>query len=142
MFDAQALFSDEQAITDTAVSTNFLNLGEAATPPQSPAALRRDIGAGNNMPLAILVTETFATLTSLNVSVEVDDNSSFSSAKTVGATGVIPAAALVQGAYLPLTNVPIGTNERYMRLRYTVAGTTATAGKITAGIATGIPAHG
>ena len=140
MFDAQALFSDNQAVTTTAASTNFLNLGEAATVPGAPASLKRDIGAGK-MPLRIQVDTTFAGLTSLEALVEVDDNSSFSSAKVVGSSGAIVLARLLAGTYLPFTDLNIGTDERYIRIRYVVVGT-ATAGAVTAGVVTGVPAHG
>ncbi len=142
MKDAQNLFSDAQAITASAASTNFLNLGTPETPPGSPAPLTRDIGGGNNQPLLIEVTETFAGATSLEVSLEVDDNSSFSSAKTVGTTGAIPVADLVQGKILPLNMVPVGADEQYMRLQYTVAGGPFTAGSVVAGLVTQVHTNG
>lgn len=142
MWDAFAKFSDEQAVTDTAASTNHINLGSPDTVPGAPAPLKRDLGGGNNMPIKIMVTEDFATLTSLEASIEVDDNSSFSSAKTVGSTGAIPVADLVVGKILPLTCIPFGVNEQYMRLKYTVVGTTATAGAVSAGITTGVNTNG
>jgi len=37
-----------------------------------------------------------------------------------------------------VTVVPPGTDEQYMRLNYTVGGTNATAGKVKAGLTTGI----
>lgn len=140
--DAQALFSDDQAITATANSTNFINLGATNTVPGAPAALVRDIGAAKSIELLIQVTAVFATLTSLTVSVEVDDNSSFSSAKTVATTGAVAAAALVAGAKLSIGHVPVGTDERYMRLVYTVGGSNATAGTITAGVVAGTQTNG
>lgn len=142
MLDVQALFSDKQAITTTAASTNFINLGTPDTVPGAPAATKRDLGGGSNIPLTILVEEAFATLTSLQVDLQVDDNSSFSSPKVVGSTGAIPVASLVAGAKLPLPVVPFGADEQYMRLNYTVVGTAATAGSITAGISTGIQTNG
>lgn len=141
MFDAQALFSDNQAITATAASDNFINLGNPATPPLSPAALKRDIGGGNNMPLAIMVTEDFAGLKRLKVDVQIADNDAFTGAVVAGSTGELAVASLTKGAVLPLSNVPIGTDKRYVRLVYTVSGT-ATAGKIMAGIATAVATNG
>jgi len=38
--------------------------------------------------------------------------------------------------------VPIGTNERYMRLKYTLVGTAPTTGKITAGVTAGNQTNG
>lgn len=136
MKDKQTLFSDNQAITTTAVSTNFINLGTAATPPGAPAAIARDLGAAG-LPLDIEVTTAFAGGTSIVVTVEVDDNSSFSSAKTVASSPTYATASLVAGKKLGLPTFPLGTDEQYVRLKYTVVGT-MTAGKISAGVVTGI----
>lgn len=142
MLDNQNLFSDHQAITASAPSTNFINLGTPNTPPGSPAPLKRDIGGGNNMPLSIIVEADFAGLTSLTVNIEVDDNSAFSSPKVVGSTGAIPVAQLKRGEALPLATVPPGVDEKYMRLNYVVGGVNATAGTISAGISGGVRTNG
>jgi hypothetical protein len=134
IFDTQSLFSNAQAITATTASTNLIDLGAHGTVYGASTALPRDMGKGKKLPVLIQVTETFATLTSLTISVEVDDNSSFSSATTVATTGAVAAAALTAGKQFSIDTLPLGTNERYVRLKYTVAGSDATAGKITAGI--------
>lgn len=134
IYDAQTLFSDGQAVTATAASTNSIDLGATGTP-YGGSALVRDIGKSDCIPVSVTVTETFATLTSLTISVETDDNSGFSSAATVFTTTAIPAATLVAGYSVPmLIEFPEGTNERYVRLKYTVGGSNATTGKITAGV--------
>ena len=141
LLDQQNLFSDAQAITGTAVSTNFINFGKRDTPPRSTTALKPDKGNAH-IPLLVQVVEDFATLTSLAVIAEVSDTSDFASVKQVGSTGIIPVADLVAGAILPLDHIPLGTTARYMRLRYDVTGTNATAGKITAGVTAGIQTNG
>jgi len=142
LLDAQALFSDDQAITATAASTNYMNLGDTLTVPGAPAALTRDLGGANNIALLVQVTEDFATLTSLTVTVQVDDNSSFSSPKTVSTTGAVVLADLVAGKKMSISIIPTGADEQYMRVYYTVGGSSATAGTITAGIVTGIQTNG
>lgn len=142
LLDENTLFSDDQAITATAASTNYMDLQEGNTPPGSPAAMLQKIGGGNDIPLLIQATEAFATLTSLTITVETDDNTSFSSAKTVAGTHAIPVADLVAGYIAPLTVVPNTIAERYVRLKYTVAGSNATAGKITASVVAGIQTNG
>jgi hypothetical protein len=142
LLDEQALFSDDQAITASAASTNYMDLGETATPPGAPAALVRDLGGANKIELLVQVTEDFADLTSLTVTVQVDDNTSFSSPKTVGSSGAIAVADLTAGKIFPLTILPPGTDERYLRVYYTVAGSSATAGKVTAGITAGLQTNG
>ena len=123
ILDKQGMFSDDQAVTASAASENLIDLGVA-----------RDIGKGKPIPILCQVTTAFATLTSLTVALQVDDNSSFSSAKTVLTTAAIAAASLVAGYKFALDYVPRGTDERYVRLYYTVAGSDATAGNISAGV--------
>lgn len=133
IFDAQTRFSKEQAVTVSAASTNVIDLGAAGIPYGDDAALARDQGV-NDIPIRIQVTTAFATLTSLKVAVQTDDNSAFSSATTVLETEAIPVASLVAGYQFNIDKLPLKTTERYVRLYYTVAGTDATAGKITAGV--------
>lgn len=142
MRDAFAEFSNAQAITVTAASTNYINLGTPNTPPGSPAATKRDIGGGNTQAIDIEVVEAFAALTSLQVDVEVDDNSAFTSPKVVATTGAIPVADLVVGKRLPISMIPPGADEQFMRLNYTVVGVAATAGQINAGLTFGIATNG
>lgn len=113
--DSQNLFSDSQALTATAASTNLIDLG-----------VDRDMGVGE--PLAVVLTvEVAADATTGNetyqVDVETDDNSSFSSASVI-ARRIPTAAELALGTVMviPLPN----TNERYIRLNYTLGGTTPT----------------
>lgn len=134
IFDETNLFSNEQAITATAASTNYIDLGATGTPYGQTGALVRDIGKGNRIPIRIQVIEAFNTLTSLTIALQVDDNSSFSSATTVESE-VIPLAGLTAGAVVnAIREIPVGTNERYVRLYYTVTGTAPTTGTITAGV--------
>lgn len=134
IFDNTLLFSDAQAITAVAGSTNTVDLGATGTP-YGGIALVRDIGKGDKIPLSITVVETFNNLTSLTVSLQVDDNTSFSSAKTVVVSAPILAAALVAGAQIEVPDyIPQGANERYMRLYFDVTGIAPTTGKVTAGV--------
>lgn len=113
ILDSQLTLSDAQALTATAVSTNVIDL-----------SADRDIGAGE--PLAVVVTvDTAADTASGNetyqVDLQTDDNSGFSSA-TVIASRAIAGAALTAGAIFV---IPIPhDNERYLRLNYTLGGTT------------------
>ncbi len=142
LLDSYTLLSDDQAITASAASTNYMDLGAPGTPPYAPAALTRDIGATNDVEILFQVTTAFATLTSLTVGLQVDDNSSFSSATTVISTAAIPVASLVAGYKFSLQIVPPGTNERYLRAYYTVAGSNATAGAIKAAVIAGHQSNG
>jgi hypothetical protein len=132
VLDKNTLFSDEQAITVTAASTDVLDLGALGIVPYNQAQLLHRKGL-KEIPLLIQVVENFATLTSLKIAVETDDNSAFSSAKEVLSQTVL-VADLVAGFISAIDKIPRGVNERYMRIKYTVNGADATAGKITAGI--------
>lgn len=136
IFDKQSLFSDAQAITATAASTNVIDLGAPGTPQHAAAAINQDVGAGRPVPLRIQIVEAFNNLTSVTVNVQVDNDEAFGSATTV-MTVAVPLASLVAGYVVPIEYVPRGSNERYMRLQYVVAGTAPTTGKVTAGLVAG-----
>lgn len=133
IFDATNLFSDGQAITVTAVSTNVIDLGATDTPKHGERAITRDLGKGNKIDLYVQVTETFNTLTSVKVTLQKDTVENFASPETVIEVTVL-LADLVAGYVLPVPVLPRGTDQRYLRLNYTVTGTAATLGKITAGL--------
>jgi hypothetical protein len=144
ILDNTLVLSDGQAITATARSTNIIDLGAAGTAYGATAPIRRDVGLATHIPILITVTETFNNLTSLTVQVEVDDDSAFGS-PTVVAVG--PAITLASGrlAAGQMINFPAelpeGVNERYLGLRYTVAGAAPTTGKLIASIVAGRQAN-
>jgi hypothetical protein len=135
IFDKQGLFSDAQAITASAASSNVIDLGTTGTPVGGAAALSRDMGR-SMVPILIQVVEDFATLTSLKVAVQVDTVENFASPETVLESEAIPVADLVAGYIFNIDKLPRRTDQRYVRLYYTVAGSNATAGKVTAGVVT------
>ena len=146
ILDAQNLFSDQQAVTVTANSTNVIDLGVTETPYGNTEALKRDIGKGNKIPLLVQVTQAFATLTSLTVDLVTSDSATLASGNVVHATtGAVAAANLKAGWQWGNDAVPFANSagmKRYLGLVYTVTGTTATAGKITAGITMGNQTNG
>ncbi len=120
LFDSQSIFSENQAITATAVSQNIINMGKG------------EAAFGTPKPLVIQVNEDFNNLTSLTVDVETASDEDFSSS-TVLQSSTALLADLKTGFSFPITVLPKG-NKGYMRLKYTVTGTAPTTGKITAGI--------
>jgi hypothetical protein len=135
IIDNTLVLSDAQAITASAASTNIIDLGAAGTPYGAGSAVRRDIGIGTNIPIEISVNTTFATLTSLTVTLQLDDDVAFGSPTSLAVGAAIPVATLVAGYRFTFpVEIPEGANERYMRLLYTVTGSNATAGKVFAGI--------
>ena len=136
IFSKQQLFSDDQAVTATAISTNVIDLGAPGTPYGAAAALNQDIGKGTPIPILVQVTTAFATLTSLTITVEVSAAAGLTS-PVVLATQTITAANLIAGKQMSVQVVPTDASLRYMGIRYTVNGSNATAGNITAGITMG-----
>lgn len=138
IIDNTLVLSDSQPVTATAASTNVWNTLAQGTPYGWLTPYGRDQGEGfMDIPLAIQVTEAFNNLTSLQVSVETDDNSAFSSPATVYTGSAVPLASLVAGYRFPLQDVPKGQIEQYVRLKYTVVGTAPTTGKIFAAVTAG-----
>lgn len=135
IFSAQALFSDDQAITATADSTNVIDLGVADTPYGGAAALHQDIGKGAGIPILAQVTEAFNNLTSLTISISKGATTALG---TSVVSVVVPLADLVVGYQLPIVVLPNQIDERYLGIEYTVTGTAPTTGKITAGITMGV----
>lgn len=131
ILDNQTLLSNAQAITADAGSTNQIDLSPRG------AGIVNELGNGKQVPIVIQVVEAFNTLTSLTVSLQVDEDSAFGSPKTVATTPAIPLASLVAGYQFNLDYIPRGANERYLRLFYDVTGTNPTLGKITAGVVLG-----
>lgn len=142
IFDLTTLLSDAQAITASAASTNVIDLGTPGKVYGASVALTRDVGKGKPIPLLIQVIESFATLTSLTVTMQVDNDEAFGSPKTVWSSGAIPVATLKAGFVIVPEYITRGTDERYMRLYYTVAGSNATTGKIAAGVTMGNQSNG
>lgn len=135
IFDRTLLFSDGQAITATAPSTNVVDLGKTGTIYGASTPIVRDIGYGTDTDLSVSVTQSFNNLTSLTISIQTDDNAAFSSPTTVWTSVAYPLTDLATGKrYLLPDRLVAGINERYVRLVYTVAGTAPTTGKITAGV--------
>jgi len=135
IFSAQQLFSDDQAITATADSTNVIDLGVPGTPFDAAAPLNQDVGKGAGIPILIQVTTAFNTLTSLDISISTGATTALG---TKIVTQVIPLADLVAGKQMAIVILPNEITERYLGIEYVVVGTDPTLGNITAGITMGV----
>ena len=112
--DKNLHLSDAQALTATAVSTDHMNLGS-------------DIDIGPGSPLWLVVQSGAApggTSPTITISIETDDNSSFSSATTIYTHTTIAGANFALGKRVVIP-MPF-ENEQYMRVRYTLGGTSPT----------------
>lgn len=120
--DALNLFSNDQAVTATANSTNVIDQGDG-------------FFDGSERTVSVYITETFATLVDLTISLHSD---SVEAMTTDTAVFTLPAITLASGglAVGKSYEIPIPVQaDRYLRVTYTVGATAATAGKVTAGIA-------
>lgn len=113
--DTKLMFSDAQALTATAVSTNVVD-----------QSLDRNLGRGEALGVMITV-DVAADFTTgdetYQFDLQTDDNAGFSSA-TVLASRAIVAGLLTAGS-VHVIPVPLDA-ERYLRMNYTLAGTTPT----------------
>lgn len=114
IIDSLTQVSSSQALTATAASTDVIDLGSD-----------RDIGPGK--PMWLVVASEVApggTSPTIVISVETDDNSSFSSATTIYTHPSIAGAAFAAGTKVV---IPFPwANERYVRAQYTLGGTSPT----------------
>ena len=133
----QALFSDKQAVTATAVSDNAVQISKAGRITLNGADQTSDAGAGCEVPLMVQVTTAFAGNTGLQVQLiqsdTVDGNGDLTSSEVVASSESIAVADLVAGYRFNLSRIPEKTTKKYIQLNYVVAGT-ATAGNVTAGL--------
>jgi hypothetical protein len=129
-------FSENQAVTATAISTNVIQMVTNGTVVGESAVIARNLGAGNELPILVQVTEAFATATSVTFSLESSAAAGLTSATVHWTSGAVPIATLIAGYKLPIRIVPDGTMLEYLGMRYTIGGSNATAGKVTAAIGT------
>tara|TARA_R110000787_G_C13443394_1_gene446758 strand:- start:37943 stop:38374 length:432 start_codon:yes stop_codon:yes gene_type:complete len=134
IFSAQQLFSDDQAITASADSTNVIDLGVPGTPYGGAAAFTRDIGKGTKIPVLVQVTVAFNNLTTLQVIISTGATTALG---TAIASQTIALADLVAGKQISIDVLPNDITERYLGIEYVVVGTAPTLGQVTAGITMG-----
>lgn len=140
ILDATLTLSENQSVLVTAISANVIEFPLNDAVPYEAAAVLRNLGPGTDMPMLVQVTEAFNNLTTVTFTLESADNAALSTAPVVHATsGAIPLASLVPGFRPPMGRIlPDGVMKRYLGMRYTLAGTAPTTGKITAALATEI----
>lgn len=126
--DAQLTFSSAQAVTATAASVNQIDLTTA-----------RDLSrtGAQGLRLVVLATTAFATLTSLTVTVRQSAAANMGSPDVIatGPTITLASGGLAAGSVLldiPWPSVYPLASKRYIDLNYTVAGSDATAGAVSA----------
>ena len=129
--DARAEFSDAQAVTATAISTNVMDLkGDGVSPNTgsnigAPAHTYLVITCGDAADAAGAATVTFT--------LESAANAGLSSGAVVHySTAAIGKAALTAGAVVAVVPLPVGDYKEYLGVRYTVGTGPLTAGTFNA----------
>lgn len=127
ILSAQQIFSDGQALTASGASTNVLDLGPAAgTVLNAPAALVRDIGKGTPIPIRVqLDVAAGGTSPTLDVALQMDTAEGFPSATTLMTSEQVAGGAAgdrINSLYI----LPHEITEQFLRLNYTLGGTTPT----------------
>lgn len=124
-------FSDAQAVTATAISTNVIDLAPLGGGQGTNTV--RDIGSGEELYLVVR-TVTAATDSgsdaTLTVTLESDSTENLATSPTVHfSTGSLAFAAFSPaGAQLAAIKLPAGDYKRYLGVRFTVASGPLTAG--------------
>ncbi|MFA7504284.1 MAG: Bbp16 family capsid cement protein [Burkholderiaceae bacterium] len=116
IIDSRLQVSAKQALTETAPSTDVIDLG----------AVNRLLGPGDPLWWVIVARTGLAgTTPTLAIAVQTDDAANFPSAATLLTHPTLAAAAFTTGTRVV---IPMPwQNERYLRLNYTLGGTTPTA---------------
>ena len=123
ILDAQLLFDDNAQHLTTEASTNLIDFGAI-----------RNMGVGEDIYFVIQVDTAFTDGSSdstMAITLESDDNAAFNSAATAQTVGTFAALSAI-GSRLVVKLKPESINERYLRVKYTVANGDLTTGKFTA----------
>lgn len=129
ILDKQNTFSTAQAVTSSAASTDYIDLGAV-----------RDVGMSDDLYVAVTVGTAADAVGSATVTIALqgDTDSGFATAlETLASTAAIGKATLAAG-YQLFIPIPPGYVKRYLRMYYTVATGPLTAGTFSAAIVSGI----
>lgn len=123
-------YSDKQAVTVTAVSTNVVDAGATKNP-----AIGRDLGAGTPLYLFVNVSKTFTAAGAATLMATLQDSADNVTFADVSSLGPFTLAQLGAGRGFNV-GLPIPTR-RYTRVNYTVGNGPMTAGELSAHIVDG-----
>ncbi|MFC0666788.1 Bbp16 family capsid cement protein [Azotobacter chroococcum] len=139
--DKQAEFSDSQAVTATAISTNVVDLYPLGNAVNTNTV--RDIGVGEDVYLVVQVdtTATAAGAATVTVTLESDSAAGMATAPVVHfSSKAFALAEMAAGATLVAIKLPSADYKRYIGVRFTVATGPLTAGAFSAFLAKDVQA--
>lgn len=126
ILDKLLMFSEAQAVTATAASTDTIDLGPIK-------GTRRDIGVGDPLEFWANVNTSAAAAGAATVNIQLQTSSDNATWNTLYDSGALALASLTAGKRVLSTTVPKGVL-KYLRVNYVVAIGPLTAGAFTAGI--------
>ncbi|MBS6032227.1 MAG: hypothetical protein KIB40_03580 [Pantoea sp.] len=126
ILDKLLMFSEAQAVTASAASTDVIDLGPID-------GTRRDIGVGYPLELFVNVNTTAAAAGAATVNIQLQTSPDNSTWTTLASTSDLALSALTSGKRVWSQKVPQGV-QRYLRVNYVVGTGPLTAGAFTAGI--------
>ncbi|AZR94974.1 hypothetical protein BBB39_15305 [Bordetella trematum] len=137
ILDKSNEFSDSQAITATAVSTNVIDLNPSNKNPI------QDIGAGEPVWLVVQADETAAAAGAATVTITLESSAapSMTSPTVHFSSGALALSALTAGATLVRTRLASGDYKRYLGVRFSVSTGPLTAGAFSAFIVKDVQAN-
>ncbi|HDW3183897.1 TPA: hypothetical protein RMM43_000749 [Escherichia coli] len=123
ILDKLLMFSEAQAVTATAASTDVIDLGPID-------GTRRDIGVGYPLEFWTTVNTTATAAGAATVNVQLQTSPDNSTWTTIASSGDLALSALVAGKRIVSQKVPSGV-QKYLRVNYTVGTGPLTAGAFT-----------
>ena len=129
--DYENQFSDQQSVTDTAASTNYIDFRST-----------KDAAKGEPLMLEVVVDEAVTASGSATVTfaLETDSTTTFTPDKSFPLSGAIAKATLVAGYVVYRGSIPQGLL-RYAQMKYTVATGPLLSGKFSARIVEGFQSN-
>ncbi|EFI9568737.1 Bbp16 family capsid cement protein [Escherichia marmotae] len=131
--DKLLMFSEAQAVRNTAASTNAIDLGPID-------GNCRDIGVGYPLKFWVMVNSDVAASGAATVKVQLQTSENNSSWNTVYDSDVFSLTTLKTGKRIVSVKVPSGV-KRYLSINYIVTNGPLTAGEFTAGISLDVDAN-
>ncbi|HHK8874970.1 TPA: Bbp16 family capsid cement protein [Escherichia coli] len=126
ILDKLLMFSEAQAVTASAASTDVIDLGPID-------GARRDIGVGYPLEFWATVNTTATAAGAATVNIQLQTSPDNSTWTTLTSSGDLALSALTSGKRVMSQKVPQGV-QRYLRINYVVGTGPLTAGAFTAGI--------
>lgn len=118
LLDASLVLSDNQSITVTAPSSNYID-----------QLAKGDANVASWLVIRVATAFTAAGSATLTADLECDDNTSFSSTRILWSSGAVAKATLIAGYWVAKVRIPL-RRERYLRVNFTVATGPMTAGAV------------